>query len=149
MLWLAGAFFVGREPADNGARPALELVNPFDLKEVLIWGAAIGIITFLSKAAAYWLGGRGVLATAGAVGIIDVDAITLSMTGLASGDLGVHWASAAILVAVAVNTVTKAVYAWIGGGQPIGTRYLLIAALTLLAGCLAYFAEMRLTGSMT
>jgi uncharacterized membrane protein (DUF4010 family) len=146
VLWIAGAFFVGREPADNGARPALKLVNPFDLKEVLIWGAAIAVITILSKAAAYWLGGQGLLAAAGAVGIIDVDAITLSMTGLAGGDLGVHWAAAAILVAVAVNTVTKAVYAWIGGGRPIGMRYLLIAALALLAGILGLLAEVRLTG---
>jgi uncharacterized membrane protein (DUF4010 family) len=147
VLWLAGAFFVGREPADNGTRPALTLVNPFDLKEVLIWGAAIAVITLLSKAASIWLGGQGVLAGAAAIGIIDVDAITLSMTELARGSVGVHWAAAALLVAVMVNTVTKAVYAWIGGGQPIGTRYLLIAALALVAGLLAFWAEARLIGS--
>lgn len=140
VLWLAGAFFVGREPADNGARPALKLVNPFDLKEVLIWGAAIAVISLLSKAAASWFGGQGVLAGAAAIGIIDVDAITLSMTELARGDLGIHWAAAALLVAVFVNTVTKAVYAWIGGGQPIGMRYLLIAVLALVAGLLGYWA---------
>lgn len=149
VLWLAGAFFVGREPADNGARPALKLVNPFELKEVLLWGAAIAVISLLSKAAAAWLGGQGLIASAAAIGIVDVDAITLSMTELARGDLGRHWAAAALLVAVFVNTVTKAVYAWIGGGRPIGTRYLLIAVLTLIAGLLGYWASDHFTRPMS
>jgi uncharacterized membrane protein (DUF4010 family) len=148
VLWLSGAFFVGRDPADNGTRPALKLVNPFELKEVLMWGAAIAVITLLSKAASVWLGGQGVLASAAVVGIIDVDAITLSMTELARGSLGINWAAAALLLAIAVNTVTKAVYAWIGGGQPIGTRYLLIAGLALVAGILALWAAARFTSPL-
>ncbi|MEZ5926777.1 MAG: DUF4010 domain-containing protein [Hyphomicrobiaceae bacterium] len=134
VLWLAGAFFLGRDPADNGARPALQLGNPFDIREVLLWGGAIAVITLLAKAASISLGAQGLLAGAAAVGIMDVDAITLSMTDLARGVLGAYWGAAAILVAVAANTVTKAIYAWIGGGRPIGVRYLIIAGLALVAG---------------
>ena len=147
-LWLAGAFFIGREPADNGTRPALQLPNPFELKEILLWGGAIAVIMILAKAGAAWVGGEGVVMGAAILGIIDVDAITLSMTELARGTLGTHWAAAALLLAVFVNTVTKAVYAWIGGGQPIGTRYLLIAVLALVAGVLGYFAQVRLLGAI-
>ena len=78
------------------------------------------------------------LALAAISGIADVDAITLSMTDLARGNLGPAIASLAILVALAVNTITKALYALIGGGRPVGVRFALISGLALAAGTVAF-----------
>ena len=60
----------------------------------------------------FW-GQGGVLAVAGLSGIMDVDAITLSM---ARADRAAPLAMKAILLAVGVNTCAKAVMAaWVGG----------------------------------
>jgi uncharacterized membrane protein (DUF4010 family) len=138
-LWASGAFFIGREPAGEDSHSTFEPGNPFELSTVLQLGALLAVITLSAKVLAATVGPNGLLALAAVSGIADVDAITLSMTELGRASLGPATASLAILVAVAVNTVTKVIYAWIGGGRPIGIRFALISILAVFAGVAAFY----------
>jgi uncharacterized membrane protein (DUF4010 family) len=145
-LWASGFFFMSHEPEDKGGATTLKLGNPFELATVLKFGALLAVIVFVAKALAATVGPEAVLALAAVSGIADVDAITLSMTELARSSLGPAVAALAILVALAVNTITKVLYAWIGGGRPIGVRFGLISGLTLAAGAAAFLLGQSLSG---
>lgn len=138
-LWASGLFFIGREPAEKNGGASLKLSNPFELSTVFQFGALLAVITFVAKALAATVGAKAVLGLAAVSGIADVDAITLSMTELGHTAFGPTVAALAILVALAVNTVTKVIYAWIGGGRPIGIRFALISGLAVLAGLAALY----------
>lgn len=145
-LWASGFFFMSHGPVDKGGATPLKLGNPFELSTVLKFGALLAVIVFVAKVLAATVGPQAILALAAVSGIADVDAITLSMTELARSSLGPVVAALAILVALAVNTVTKVLYAWIGGGRPIGLRFAFISSLTLFAGVAAFFLGQSLGG---
>ena len=65
----------------------LALKNPFDLSVVLEFGALLAIIMALAKGVAAWAGSEGAYALAAVSGLLDVDAISLSLARLAPGGL--------------------------------------------------------------
>jgi uncharacterized membrane protein (DUF4010 family) len=67
--------------------PQLDLKNPFDLGVVLQFGALLAVIMLLAKWLSAWAGANGVYALAFVSGLVDVDAISLSMARLAPGGL--------------------------------------------------------------
>ena len=73
-------------------------------------------------------------------GTVDVDAITLSMSRMAQGEISTGLAATAIGVAVASNTLTKAGIAWSVGGTAMGLRMGLVALLAIAAGALGLWA---------
>jgi len=123
-----------RQTHDGGVEKPLALKNPFELEFVLSFGALLTLIMFLSKALTVWVGTGGALALAAAAGVADVDAITLSMARLGRNDLFVQTAAYTILLAITVNTIAKAVLAWITGGRSLGRVILFAATATLAAG---------------
>jgi uncharacterized membrane protein (DUF4010 family) len=107
--------------------------NPFKLRAVLGFAALLAFMLVVSKALAIGLGGRGAVALAAVSGLADVDAITLSMTGLAGLGVRPDEAVAAILVAIAANSVTKSDIAIAIGGRWFGIAYVAASAVALLA----------------
>jgi uncharacterized membrane protein (DUF4010 family) len=88
---------------------SVALSNPFELMSAVKFGLIFAVILFVSKAAQFYMGSSGVLLAAALAGATDVDAITLSMANLAKGMVVTQTtASAAILIAVTVNTMVKA-----------------------------------------
>jgi uncharacterized membrane protein (DUF4010 family) len=71
-----------------------------------------------------------VLIIAAISGVMDVDAITISMSKLGGNQLTVEMAARAIAIAVAVNTLAKAVMAASVGGRKIG---LFVGSASLIA----------------
>jgi uncharacterized membrane protein (DUF4010 family) len=112
----------------------LELKNPFDLTVVLGFGAILAAIMVLAKALTVWTGTTAVMALAAASGLADVDAITLSMARLGRTDLSAQTAALAILLALGVNSVSKAVLATMAGGRAIGALVTTGTALAIAAG---------------
>jgi uncharacterized membrane protein (DUF4010 family) len=91
--------------------------NPFSFWSVIALALSIGVIMLLGRALSDALGSAGAIAGAAAIGLFDVDAVTVSMARLAPQPLGVTQASLAILAAVASNTLSKiAIGAGIGRG---------------------------------
>ncbi len=117
------------QPGDR-ARPA----NPFEISAVLQIAGLLGLVEFLAKAAAGWLGSAAVFGIAALSGLVDVDAVTLSMGSLVPDTLSVRVAASAIVIAVAANTLGKTVYAISLGGVAFGLRYGLPAIVSLLFG---------------
>jgi uncharacterized membrane protein (DUF4010 family) len=107
--------------------------NPFKLRGVLGFAALLSFMLVVSKALAIGFGGRGAVALAAVSGLADVDAITLSMTGLAGSAVRPVEAVAAILAAIAANSLTKSAIAIAIGGRWFGIAYAAASAVALVA----------------
>lgn len=123
-FWLIGS---GPHSGET-TRTDLKLKNPFELMEVLRFGALLTVIMVLAAAARHFFGDAGLIGLAAISGLADVDAITLSMAKTAGAD-ATAGPGLAILTAVGVNTIAKTGYAAYVGGSRIG---LIVAAGTVL-----------------
>jgi uncharacterized membrane protein (DUF4010 family) len=113
---------------DKEAAGTLELRNPFELGVVLEFGALLALIMALAKGISTWAGSKGAIALAAVSGIVDADAISISLARLAPQGLDADAAALAILVAVVVNSGTKVVLGTTAGGVRLGK--ILAAGLT-------------------
>jgi uncharacterized membrane protein (DUF4010 family) len=138
VMTAAGAVLFLRPRAPDAPHAALTIKNPFEVIRALKLAALIAVIMVASKALSAALGTRGVLLVAAASGLADVDALTLSMARLAGSGIVYEAAITAILLAVAVNTATKAVIAISIGGLKIGRIVSGVSAVALLALGAAY-----------
>ena len=104
-------------------------------------GALLTAIMVLAHFATRYAGDAGVYLLSAISGIADVDAITLSMARLGGGELSLEVATRAILIVVAVNTLSKAALGWLTGGAAFGVRMTVVGLAALLAGAasLAFF----------
>jgi uncharacterized membrane protein (DUF4010 family) len=116
-----------------GEQPHLRISNPFDLGAVLWLVALLAVIMLVAKLLAAQTGSAGVYVLAGISGIVDVDALTLSMTRLAGLQMPMIEASTAILIAAAANTLSKAVIATAVGGSRLGIAIGAVSALVIAA----------------
>ena len=123
-------------PAARSGAPPLTLTNPLDLAAVLQFGALLALIMALANGIAAWAGSAGTFALAAISGAVDVDAISLSMARLAPVPLDATTAAAAILIAVAANSISKLALASLTGGRRFAGLLAPVLAATLLAGAL-------------
>lgn len=119
-------------------QPRLEITNPLALGTALRLAAFIALVIVAAELAHRFVGTGAVLAVAAVSGIADVDAVTVSMAGQAGGGVGAETAGLAILVAVAVNTLSKAAIAAATGGQRIGVQVAAVSLTALLAAALCW-----------
>jgi uncharacterized membrane protein (DUF4010 family) len=108
---------------------------------VLQFGALLAVIMVLAKGAEVWAGSAGAYALAAVSGVLDVDAISLSMARLAPDGLDATSAVIAILIAVAVNSISKVGLAWSAGGQTYGKLLVPGLAATLFAGAVGLWGS--------
>lgn len=136
----AGALgFLFRRP--SAEHPKLQIDNPLALGSALRLAAVLVLVLLASEYLRGVLGNGGLMLIAGLSGITDVDATVISMARL--GDrVAPTVAANAILVALAVNTVSKAIMATIVGGRSVGVRVGLISGLALTAGAVALWWDM-------
>jgi uncharacterized membrane protein (DUF4010 family) len=122
--------------AGGGAEeaPPLALTNPLDLMAVLQFGALLALIMALANGTAAWAGSAGAFTLAAISGVVDVDAISLSMARLAPDRLAAATAVIAILIAVAVNSIAKVAIASSTGGMAYARLLVPVLGATLLAG---------------
>ena len=141
LVLLAAALLFQRGSEDEDADDRqLQLKNPFELATVLKFGALLTIITALTNLLLRFGSGEGLYILAALSGIGDVDAMTLSMSRLATDSSRIELAANAVLIVVAVNTVAKAGLAWITGGVQVGKRLAMVAALAVAAGAVAWIS---------
>lgn len=139
---MAGA--LGNWARDDAATAPLELKNPFDLSVVLEFGALLAIVMVLAKGIAAWAGSKGAIALAAVSGMLDVDAITLSMARLAPDGLDADSAAFAILVAVGVNSAAKVALATTAGGLKLGTLLAWALGAAFAAAALGLWIALQL-----
>ncbi|MCX7863479.1 MAG: DUF4010 domain-containing protein, partial [Novosphingobium sp.] len=130
---LAAAWLLLRRN-DDTHHPEIVLSSPLELATALKLAALIGAIMLVARLAHDWLGSAGVMALAGVSGLVDVDAVTVSMARMSGRGMGMEVAVQAIGLAVAVNTLVKTVMSAVVGGIKIGLRVGLASLVALAAG---------------
>lgn len=132
LIALAAALLLarrGREP-EAPAEDDGPTRNPLDLATALRFGALLAAIMLAARGLVAWFGDRGLYALAAFSGLADVDAVTLSIAGMATrGETTAGTAVLAILIAAAVNSLVKPVLVALGGGLRLAT--MVAAPLTL------------------
>lgn len=114
--------------------------NPFELGPAIKFGLLFAVILFISKAAQAYLGNAGVYLSSIVAGLTDVDAITLSMTRLASEATISHVTAArAIVLAAMSNTAVKAGIVATMGASSLRRHVLPTFAVILITGVVIAF----------
>lgn len=111
-----------------------EFANPFSFWPVVGFAIFLGVVIVLGRVISETYGGQGALLGALALGLADVDAVTVSVSRLVPEPLGPSAAGLAILAAVASNMVAKLV---VGGVLGRGRFAVELAVVTGLCGLAA------------
>ena len=131
----AAALFARRTgPVDNGPQTAASPENPLDLKTALQITLILAPVMLLTRALKEWSGDVGLYGVAALSGMIDIDAITLSLSTMAAeASTPVQVAATSIVLACIVNTIVKPAIAVALGGWRVGIRLSLPALLAICA----------------
>ncbi|RAK68486.1 MgtC/SapB family protein [Phenylobacterium kunshanense] len=118
----------------EGAQDLSGMKSPFDLGLVLKFALVLGVVMAAARILSGLYGAGSLLPVAALAGLVDVDAITLTVSRMVEQGLDLRLAALAVLVAAAVDSVSKSVIALVVGGKRFGLMY---AAGTVIAGAAA------------
>lgn len=123
-------------PTDG--RTELAVKNPFELLTVLRLAALIALIMLLARIMTEEVGAEALLAVAAISGLVDVDALTLSLSRMTDSTIAPAAAIAGIAIAVSVNTIVKAGFAAVLGTLRTGVIVGAASLVAVAAGALAW-----------
>jgi uncharacterized membrane protein (DUF4010 family) len=104
---LVSGYYLWKNSNSIDMEKPLSISNPFKLGMALKFGLLLAAIMLLTAAMQQWFGEKGVYFLSVFSALMDVDAITLSLSRLALGDLANETAMMGIVLAAATNTVVK------------------------------------------
>ena len=108
--------------------------NPLRLRPALQFGLIYALIALAVKATIARNGDAGLLALSGLSGLVDLDAITLSVSQLnAGGGLPSEVAVQALLLAILANTVVKGLMASFYGSSSLRREVIAVLGITVLS----------------
>lgn len=113
-------------------QPGVVFRNPFGFWSVVFMAASMGVLIVIGRYISERFGASGAITSAAAMGLFDVDAMTVSMARLAPETAGQGAAGWAILAGVASNTLTKIIISGVVGRGRFAVQ---VAAISL--GCIA------------
>lgn len=114
--------------------PELRIRNPLAIGTAIKLAALLAVLMLTAELVRRTFGGVGMFAVAALSGIADVDALTISIARMAGGDVDLATAARAIMVAIAVNTISKAIMACWVGNRRVGLLVGGISAVALAGG---------------
>jgi uncharacterized membrane protein (DUF4010 family) len=129
---VAGGVWLLRSGGDEAeAGRETEVRNPLQLGTALRFGALLAVILMLSEGMQEWFGDEGIYVLAVVSGLMDVDAITVSLSRMARESISEQTAVVGIVLAAATNTLVKgALFAFYVGARRsirlIGTILLVV-----------------------
>jgi uncharacterized membrane protein (DUF4010 family) len=113
----------------------LEFSNPFDLVSAIQFGLLYAVILVIARTAQLYFGDTGIYVSSILSGLVDVDAITLSLAQISNaGELDKSVAATGIVLAVTANTVAKSAMVLVGGAPGLRKAIIPGCILVLLAG---------------
>jgi uncharacterized membrane protein (DUF4010 family) len=122
--FVLGALATLRGAAPDTDKELAGLKSPFDLGLVLKFAAILGVVMAAARILSGFFGSGSLLPVAALAGLVDVDAITLTVGRMVAGQgLDLQTAALAVLIAAGVDTVSKAVIATVVGGVRFGGLY--------------------------
>ena len=123
------------EQADGG----LDIGNPFDLTPLVLFASAYSAIALLNGWFSRSFGASALLLTSSISGLFDVDVAVLSAARLATTPAAAEVAARAILLALAMNAVSRAAIAVAAGSARFSIIYGTVTAAAALAGGSSWF----------
>ena len=108
--------------------------NPFELTTAIKYALLLVVIFIATLAARQWYGETGIYVVTALSAILDVDAITISLSSMQQFQFDSVFISKAIVLAACVNTVAKGVLAMLIGSRAYFRWVLSGMALTVLVG---------------
>lgn len=138
ILTAGGGIWLWRRHQDRAdQQPAIDLQNPLQLFTAIQFGLLLGVILLLATAMEKWYGDQGIYLLALFSGLMDVDAITLSLSRMAQTETSPTVAATGIIIAVITNTFVKAglFVFWAGfkKSKPLIWLVLLVAAAGIIS----------------
>jgi uncharacterized membrane protein (DUF4010 family) len=129
---------------DHRDSQAIEFRNPFGFWSVVGFAILLGAIIVIGRVLGERLGTMGAVVGAAALGLADVDAVTVSMARLAPQPLSAESASYAIMAAVATNTVSKLVMAAAIGRGRFAAEVAVMSIASIIAASAALWVVLVL-----
>ncbi|MEQ9814441.1 MAG: DUF4010 domain-containing protein [Azospirillaceae bacterium] len=129
------ALAIGRRrasPPPDGA----DLANPLALRVALLFALLLAATQLLVSAAEDWLGAGGVVGAALLAGLLDVDAMTVTLANAATGGMDLPLATAAIALTALANTASKSVMLGAVGGIGLARYALPVMGAIVLGGAI-------------
>jgi uncharacterized membrane protein (DUF4010 family) len=118
--------------------PKLVLRSPFTIVPALKFAIFYAFVLFVTKAAQIYYGDTGVYIAALLAGLVDMNAITISMATLSmSGALPIDVAVLAITLAVASNNLIKIIIGYLFGNREFARNTFITYATILAIGIIA------------
>lgn len=136
---IVGGSWLWFKSKDKGTENEIELNNPFNFPTALKFGLLLGLILMLAAAAKEWFGDEGIYMLSLVSGLIDVDAITLSLSRLAINELSENVAIMGIVLASAMNTLVKGLLFSFIIGLKVSLRLLLVLLVSVIPGLIIAF----------
>ena len=113
--------------------------NPLQLGTAIQFGLLLAVILLLSEAMKQWFGDAGIYSLAIVSGLMDVDAITLSLSRSAQNELSPEVAVMGIILACASNTLLKGIMFASVAGIKLHYKYAAYMILAVVPGLLYAF----------
>ena len=132
-------YFRGGAKDEKAAQGSVSVKNPFSLVAAAKFAALFAVVLLVVQIVQQNFPPSGLYAVAALSGLVDVDAITLSMAELAkSGEI--HVAVIAIVIAAITNTLVKCGMAFVIAGPALGKQLVAATIATLVAGLATAFS---------
>ena len=154
MIWIGDAALgrMRREIEIGGGDLWSAEDRPKDIAKIIVkkseWIAELEClrvpVIIVGRLVGEWLGGVGAIISAAVVGLVDVDAITVSLAGLTPRPLDIQAATIAILSAVATNTLSKIAIGGIIGRGRFALEIIAMALACLTVGALALWMTLAI-----
>jgi uncharacterized membrane protein (DUF4010 family) len=130
---------------DSVTRPMQQTVrfgNPFGFWSVLLMAVSIGVLMVVGRLINAKFGSIGAIASAAAMGLFDVDAMTVSMLRLTADATDLLTMTYAILVGVAANTFSKVALGAVIARGTFAVQIAVVCAGSVVAGWLGLLATL-------
>lgn len=138
---------VSRPRSEGEEEQTVEFKNPFEFWAVIGFALLLAAIVLAGRLLGENLGEAGAIVGALALGLADVDAVTVSMSRLTPEPLSFNAAALAILAAVVSNNVSKTAIGAVAGRGSFAVQIAAMTALCFAAGALAYWLAAFLISS--
>lgn len=122
LLTYAPLLFFHRDNAGKVPDASSILQNPLELKTALTFGAILTAVMLLSVVLRNAYGEAGLMTLAALSGIADVDAIMLSLVGMAEDQLSARLFVMGCVIAACANSIVKGLMCGLIGGRALGLK---------------------------
>lgn len=130
------SYFGIKNEYDSGQTDIIEIKNPANISSALKFGLLLGAVFFAGDFARDYYGNKGIFALSVLSGVSDVDAITITLSKLASTSEDIKIFVSGVFVAASVNTLIKGAISVYSGGTVFGMKILLFLSLSVITGFL-------------